>query len=112
MFLQRQCRDADSKGKRKHGQMGAKTFRIMMEENEGWGAKSKRSASRSFLTSQFDELKSDIAALTKGVAQQGTNESDQSQEGDALAAGGTERALMIQLVSAMKDVQDRLKNLE
>ena len=110
MFLQRQCRDAESKGKRKHGQMGAKTFRIMMEENEGWGTKSKRSASRSFLTSQFDELKSDIAALTKGVAQQGTNESDQSQEDDASAADGTERVLAT-LVSAVKGIQDQLKEL-
>ena len=84
----------------------------MMEENEGWGAKSKRSASRSFLTSQIEELKSTIATFKQGVEQKDTKESEQSQEGDALAAGGTERALMIQLVSAMKDVQDRLKNLE
>ena len=91
--------------------MGAKTFRIMMEENEGWGAKSKRSASRLFLTSQFDELKSDIAALTKGVAQKGTNESDKSQEDDASAADGTERVLAT-LVSAVKGIQDQLKNLE
>ena len=91
--------------------MGAKTFRIMMEENEGWGAKSKRSASRLFLTSQFDELKSEIATLKQGVEQKDTKESEQSQEGDALAAGGTERALMT-LVSAVKGVQDRLKNLE
>ena len=111
MFLQRQCRDADSKGKRKHGQMGAKTFRSMMEENEGWGAKSKRSASRSFLTSQLDELKSEIATLKQGVEQKDTKESERSQEGDALAADGTERALMT-LVSAMKGIQDQLKNLE
>ena len=84
----------------------------MMEENEGWGAKSKRSASRSFLTSQFEELKSTIATLKDKVTPNDTQESEQSQEVDALAAGGTERALMIQLVSAMKDVQDRLKNLE
>ena len=90
--------------------MGAKTFRIMMEENEGWGAKSKRSAFRSFLSSQFDELKSDIAALTKGVAQKGTNESDKSQEDDASAADGTERVLAT-LVSAVKGIQDQLKEL-
>ena len=91
--------------------MGAKTFRSMMEENEGWGAKSKRSASRSFLTSQLEELKSTIATLKDKVTPNDTQESEQSQEADALAAGGTERALMT-LVSAVKDVQDRLKNLE
>ena len=105
------CQLAESKGERKRGQMGAKTFRSMMEENEGWGAKSKRSASRSFLTSQLDELKSEIATLKQGVEQKDTKESEQSQEGDALAAGGTERALLT-LVSAVKDVQDRLKDLE
>jgi hypothetical protein len=49
--------------------------------------------------------------LKQGVEQKDTKESEQSQEGDALAAGGTERALMT-LVSAVKGVQDRLKNLE
>ena len=83
----------------------------MMEENEGWGTKSKRSASRSFLTSQFDELKSDIAALKQGVAPKGTKESEQSQEDDALAADGTERVL-VNLASAVKGIQDQLKNLE
>ena len=84
----------------------------MMEENEGWGAKSKRSASRSFLTSQFEELKSTIATtLKQGVEQKDTKESERSQEGDALAADGTERALLT-LVSAVKGVQDQLKNLE
>ena len=83
----------------------------MMEENEGWGAKSKRSASRSFLTSQFEELKSTIATFKQGVEQKDTKESERSQEGDALAADGTERALLT-LVSAVKGVQDRLKNLE
>ena len=63
----------------------------MMEENEGWGAKSKRSASRLFLTSQFDELKSDIAALKQGVAPKGTKESEQSQEDDASAAESKQR---------------------
>ena len=91
--------------------MGAKTFRSMMEENEGWGAKSKRSASRSFLTSQFEELKSTIATLKDKVTPNDTQESEQSQEVDALAAGGTERALMT-LVSAVKGIQDQLKNLE
>ena len=105
------CQLAESKGERKRGQMGAKTFRSMMEENEGWGAKSKRSASRSFLTSQFEELKSTIATLKDKVTPNDTQESEQSQEGDALAAGGTERALMT-LVSAVKGIQDQLKNLE
>jgi hypothetical protein len=91
--------------------MGAKTFRSMMEENEGWGAKSKRSASRSFLTSQFEELKSDIATLKERVAPKGTKESEQSQEDDALAADGTERVL-VNLASAVKGIQDQLKNLE
>ena len=92
--------------------MGAKTFRSMMEENEGWGAKSKRSAaSRSFLTSQIEELKSTIATFKQGVEQKDTKESERSQEGDALAADGTERALLT-LVSAVKGVQDQLKNLE
>ena len=83
----------------------------MMEENEGWGAKSKRSASRSFLTSQIEELKSTIATFKQGVEQKDTKESERSQEGDALAADGTERALLT-LVSAVKGVQDQLKNLE
>ena len=90
--------------------MGAKTFRSMMEENEGWGAKSKRSASRSFLTSQFDELKSDIAALKQGVEPKGTKESERSQEDDASAADGTERVLAT-LVSAVKGIQDQLEKL-
>ena len=80
-------------------------------ENEGWGEKSKRSASRSFLTSQLDALNSEIATLKQGVEQKDTKESEQSQEDDALAAGGTERALMT-LVSAVKGIQDQLKNLE
>ena len=105
------CQLAESKGERKRGQMGAKTFRSMMEENEGWGAKSKRSASRSFLTSQLDELKSEIATLKQGVEQKDTKESEQSQEDDASAADGTERVLAT-LVSAVKGVQDQLKNLE
>ena len=105
------CQLAESKGERKRGQMGAKTFRSMMEENEGWGAKSKRSASRSFLTSQIEELKSTIATFKQGVEQKDTKESEQSQEDDALAADGTERVL-VNLASAVKGIQDQLKNLE
>ena len=64
-----------------------------------------------FRNSQFEDLKSDMATLKERVAPKDTKESEQSQEGDALAAGGTERALMT-LVSAVKGIQDQLKNLE
>ena len=50
--------------------------------------------------------------MKERVAPKDTNESEQSQEGNALAAVGPERALLTTLASAVKDIQDQLKNLE